>query len=116
LKLEIHGNLADIEPLFFEEILGEDGYVNLSKFTDICDLFHYLPIHKKIDKNDSKNLCYIMSSNCYGKFNENIDQGGYMKKFLDLLWLKISDKFNTIAEAYRYFDVNFNGRVSFNEF
>lgn len=57
-----------------------------------------------------------MSSNCYGKFNENIDQGGYLKKFLDLLWLKISDKFNTIAEAYRYFDVSFKGRVSFNEF
>ena len=53
LKLEIHGKVADIESLILEEILGEDGYVDLSKFTDICDLFHYLPIHKKIDKNDS---------------------------------------------------------------
>jgi Ca2+-binding EF-hand superfamily protein len=35
---------------------------------------------------------------------------------LDLLWLKISERFRSIADAYRYFDVNFNNRVSFNEF
>ena len=35
---------------------------------------------------------------------------------LDLLWIKISERFKGIAEAYRYFDVNFNNRVSFNEF
>lgn len=35
---------------------------------------------------------------------------------LDLLWIKIQEKFNHIAAAYRYFDVNFNNRVSFNEF
>lgn len=35
---------------------------------------------------------------------------------LDLLWIKINERFRTIAESYRYFDVNFNNRVSFNEF
>lgn len=35
---------------------------------------------------------------------------------LDLLWIKINERFKSIAEAYRYFDVNFNNRVGFNEF
>ena len=35
---------------------------------------------------------------------------------LDLIWIKIADRFKGMAEAYRYFDVNFNNRVSFNEF
>ena len=35
---------------------------------------------------------------------------------LDLLWLKISERFKGLSEAYRYFDVNFNNRVSFSEF
>lgn len=33
-----------------------------------------------------------------------------------MLWIKISEKFRGLAEAYRFFDVNFNNRVSFNEF
>ena len=35
---------------------------------------------------------------------------------LDLIWIKIADRFKGMAAAYRYFDVNFNNRVSFNEF
>jgi Ca2+-binding EF-hand superfamily protein len=35
---------------------------------------------------------------------------------LDLLWIKLDERFKGMAEAYRYFDVNFNNRVSFNEF
>ena len=35
---------------------------------------------------------------------------------LDLLWIKIDERFKGMAEAYRYFDVNFNNRLSFNEF
>ena len=57
-----------------------------------------------------------MSSNTRKGFSACENQGGIVKKMLDLLWIKISEKYNNIAEAYRYFDVNFNNRVSFNEF
>ena len=35
---------------------------------------------------------------------------------LDLLWIKIQEKYTSLPEAYRYFDVNFNNRVEFAEF
>jgi hypothetical protein len=35
---------------------------------------------------------------------------------LDLLWIKIQEKYESLPEAYRYFDVNFNNRVEFAEF
>lgn len=59
-----------------------------------------------------------MSGNTYGgpTSNDMYDQGGPLKKMLDLIWIKIADRFKGMAEAYRYFDVNFNNRVSFNEF
>lgn len=59
-----------------------------------------------------------MSGNTYGgpTSHDMYDQGGPLKKMLDLIWIKIADRFKGMAEAYRYFDVNFNNRVSFNEF
>ena len=63
-------------------------------------------------------MWFIMSSNCHGGHTttELKDQGGSLKRILDLLWIKISERFKSIHEAYRYFDVNFNNRVSFSEF
>ena len=88
------------------------------KLCDIVDLFIYLPITKNRIPNESKDLFFIMSHNTYGGHTagEVKYQGGPLKKMLDLLWIKISERFKGIAEAYRYFDVNFNNRVSFNEF
>lgn len=68
--------------------------------------------------NDSTDVYYLMSGNTYGgaTSNDMYDQGGPLKRILDLIWIKIADRFKGMAEAYRYFDVNFNNRVSFNEF
>lgn len=35
---------------------------------------------------------------------------------LDLLWIKLAEKYRGVADAYRHFDVNYNNRVTFNEF
>lgn len=88
------------------------------KFCDIVDLFVYLPMQKLPLSNDSTDIFYLMSGNTYGgaTSHDMIDQGGQFKRILDLIWIKISDRFKGMAEAYRYFDVNFNNRVSFNEF
>ena len=47
---------------------------------------------------------------------ESAVQGGTLKRLLDFLWIKVSEKFRGLAEGYRFFDVNFNNRVSYNEF
>ena len=63
-------------------------------------------------------MWYVFSSNVHaGPTDKQVaSQGGPLKKILDLLWIKINEKFHGLSEAYRFFDVNFNNRVSFNEF
>ena len=58
----------------------------------------------------------VMSSNTQKKHTHKPTQGGYIKRMLDLLWIKIQEKYESLPEAYRYFDQNFNNRVGFNEF
>lgn len=98
----------------------QDGdRVDLNKINDLCDLFFYLPKkQKKNARNESSDMWYILSSNIHSgpTTSEVAVQGGPLKKILDLLWIKIHEKFRGLAEAYRFFDVNFNNRVSFNEF
>ena len=109
------GGLDGVEDMILDEI-REGDEINLSRFNDIVDLFIYLPVKNERNSNDSSNLFMVMSSNTRKGFSACENQGGIVKKMLDLLWIKISEKYNNIAEAYRYFDVNFNNRVSFNEF
>jgi Ca2+-binding EF-hand superfamily protein len=62
-------------------------------------------------------LYYVLSSNTEGTATHiPKHECGLLHRMLDLLWIKIQEKFQRISEAYRYFDVNFNNRVSFNEF
>lgn len=109
--------LDKVEPMILEECRQGD-MVNLQKFCDIVDLFVYLPMQKLPSSNDSTDVFYLMSGNTYGgpTSHDMIAQGGPLKRMLDLIWIKIADRFKGMAEAYRYFDVNFNNRVSFNEF
>ena len=89
----------------------------MQNFVDIVDLFFYLPMTKPYIKNDSKDIYFILSSNTQGGHEaQGAYQGGKLKRMLDLLWLKISERFKSLADAYRFFDVNFNNRVSFSEF
>lgn len=85
----------------------------------MCDLFFYLPEKSRPNqRNESENMWFVLSSNVHGGHTSGKEdnQGGPLKRILDLLWIKIAERFGSIHEAYRYFDVNFNNRVSFNEF
>lgn len=48
----------------------------------------------------------------------NLDQPDdiYLKRMLDFVWIRIQERFKKLSPAFRYFDFNFNNRVSFNEF
>jgi|LauGreDrversion4_2_1035121.scaffolds.fasta_scaffold3980099_1 hypothetical protein len=57
--------------MILDEITEADGWLNLSTFTDIVDLFFYYPMHpKKGIKNLSSNLTYVMSSHTRGFFDD----------------------------------------------
>ena len=111
---------GELGALVLQEIGSDCGTkVDLAKLNDLVDLFFYLPTKQKPNaRNESESMWFIMSSNCHGGHDtgERPDQGGPLARILDLLWIKIAERFPSIHEAYRYFDVNFNNRVSFNEF
>ena len=40
----------------------------------------------------------------------------HLRRMLEFCWLRIQERFKAFSPAYRFFDINFNNRVSFNEF
>ena len=73
----------------------------------------------KKDRNFSKELYYILTSNMFSKHGQKIetdqDKLG-IKECLDKLWEKIQERFYKVALAFRYFDINNNQQISYNEF
>ena len=39
-----------------------------------------------------------------------------MRRNLELIWLRLDERFSNFSAAFRFLDMNFNNRVSFNEF
>ena len=108
---DLHGCIDVIK-----EEVEEGGKINMQKLTDLVDLFYFLPITVQKDKNNSSKMFMVMSSNTQNQYTIDNRQGGNLKRMLDMLHIKLSEKFRNLAEAYRYFDQNFNNRVSFAEF
>lgn len=88
----------------------------------MVDLFTYLP--KKLSKisqgNLSPDIFRILSSNSKDKATAEKDMATLdetrLKRNLELIWLRINERFNNFSQAFRFFDMNFNNRVNFNEF
>ena len=40
----------------------------------------------------------------------------HLRNILASVWVRIQERFKNFSPAFRWFDVNFNNRVSFNEF
>jgi Ca2+-binding EF-hand superfamily protein len=58
----------------------------------------------------------MTGNNCDGHTNTFADPGGDMQKNLDLIWIKLDERFSGIAESFRFFDKNYNNMVHFSEF
>lgn len=39
-----------------------------------------------------------------------------LHRLLEFCWMRIQERFKKLSPAFRFFDLNFNNRVSFNEF
>jgi hypothetical protein len=51
-----------------------------------------------------------------GHSTSQLDPVGKLQRLLDLLWIKLDERFLSIADAFRYFDKNYNNRVTFGDF
>ena len=116
MKIDLVGSIED---LILKEVTGKNGLINLEKFMDILDLFQVVPLKRSKVKNQSKDIYMCLSGNTRDVYNT--DQGndignGNLMKQLDLLWIKLEERFKNIGDAYRYFDKDYDNSVSYSEF
>ena len=113
-------------------IIKEGESVSVSKLSSFIDFFNYVPYRTKKDKNNSKELYYVMTSNQHGEAtydsngqntqttmasqSEIDNESKHFKKLLGIIWSKIYERFPNINHAFRFFDCDYNQSVSFNEF
>jgi len=122
-KYETHDLLDPVNQALLDELVvkskggPDDKMLNLQKFMDLLDLYTLLPMKKDMVINSSENIYQVLSSNTVsGHTWKPTDSGGSLGKMLDLLWIKLDERFKNMADAFRYFDRNYNNRVSFGEF
>lgn len=108
-----------------EDFLNEcctDGVLDMNTLAILVDLFVYLP--KKKDKHAagtlSPDVFMVLSGNSQNKAT-TVETGAssediQTRRNLELMWSRISDRFKTLSAAFRFFDVNFNNEITFNEF
>ena len=70
VKYHLHSTFDTVEADILKEVQQGD-MINMMKFCDITDLFFYLPMQKVINKNNSADVYFILSSNTYGGHTSN---------------------------------------------
>ena len=117
---ETPAQVSKIEELIAESVCDESE-ADLNKVNQIVDLFTYLPKPQSKERpgQASPNIHRVMSSNMKDKATAGLgglpEQGSLVRN-LELIWMRIDERFPNFAAAFRFFDMNFNNRVTFNEF
>lgn len=118
---QIKNNICDMEDIILAEVCS-NGEVDLNAFCDLVDLYTYLP--KKKSKyaagSLSPNIFRVLSSNIQDQasaadLHEPLDQG-LIKRQLEVIAVRLNERFHKLNEAFRFFDVNFKNQITFNEF
>ena len=78
-----------------------------------------MPLRVKKSKNISNDVYYQMlsnkaSSSANSLKNDKIDP--HLSSLLDLLWMKITERFSSMSQAFKFFDVNQSQTISVREF
>ena len=115
-------HLADTEELLLREIgQGDHNMVDLNAFTDMVDLYCYMPgMEKKISSHKSAAIYSVLSSNtkeaASAEKSMESKEEVHRRRTLEFMWIRIQERFATFSPAFRYFDTNSNNRISFTEF
>jgi Ca2+-binding EF-hand superfamily protein len=115
----------ELEQMFIESISTDKGMISKSEFTDMIDVFQYVPIFIKRDKNKSESLYYVLNSNKRGAFEskeellrnlKDDNDAKHLVKIMTLIAIKIEEKFTGLNKAFLFFDENGDREISKAEF
>lgn len=100
--------------------------VDKGKLFTLIDFYQYFPFYVQRDRNFSKEMYYVMSSNTDGgyKWNEGLqkkdldklNQNKSLHSLLEYIHDKIKEKYPKMAKAYRFFDTDHKTAITKEEF
>lgn len=87
----------------------------------MVDLYVYMPnMDEKKEHQKSPAIHNILSSNTKSQATAEKSMESkeevHLRRTLEFMWIRITERFKTFSPAFRYFDRNFNNRISFTEF
>lgn len=127
----IRPEVGQLDPTIEDKVLHfvttKDGEkVDKNKLFTLIDFYQYYPIYVQKDRNQSKEMYYVLSSNTDGGYNwdqglkkkdlETLDQSKDLVYLLEYINDKIKEKHPKMAQAYRFFDVDHKSAISKEEF
>lgn len=126
----IKPEVTDLDPAIEDKVLHfvttKDGnQVDKQKLISLIDFYQYYPVYVQKDRNFSKEMYYVMSSNTDGGYQwkgglkkQQVDnmQNADMHGLLDYINDKIKEKYPKISQAYRFFDIDHKSVLTREEF
>ena len=101
------------------ELITEDDHINMELLTKYADLYSHMPTNMKgwKDRNFSPQMYQALTrTNGYNIKPSTRQEREGVKSLLDIVWTKIEERFSMIKSAFRYFDTDNSGTISYNEF
>lgn len=92
------------------EVLDDQSTVNYERLNLLIEAFQFYPLIVKRDKNVSHSIHQVLNSSKAdpSQADENLirDRGfDYLHSLLELIWIKIQERYLAVAQAFRFFDV-----------
>ena len=127
----IRPEVGQLDPAIEDKVLHfvttKDGEkVDKNKLFTLIDFYQYYPVYVQKDRNQSKEMYYVLSSNTDGGYNwsqglkkkdlETLDKSKDFIYLLEYINDKIKEKHPKMAQAYRFFDVDHKSAISKEEF
>ena len=123
----LHVLPPEIEEKIIGEIAADDSkqLISRQKLNDLVDMYQFLPLKIKRDKNKSEDIYFILHSNKRGapQNREQIlqelreqNERMHLTKISTLVAIKMEEKFPTMAKAFLFFDVDGDRLLTRTEF
>lgn len=125
IKPEVAQLDSTIEDKILHFVTTKDGEkIDKNRLFTLIDFYQYYPVYVQRDRNFSKEMYYVMSSNTDGGYNwkEGKHSSNTNKQPNEMIYLleyindKIKEKYPKMAQAYRFFDTCHKSAIDLKEF
>jgi Ca2+-binding EF-hand superfamily protein len=123
----LHVYPQDIQDKITADLSTDDTQqlISRQRLLELTEMYQYLPLKVKRDKNKSEDIYFIMNSNKRGapQSKEQLlqelkdsNEKMYVAKIITLVAIKLEEKFHTMAKAFLFFDIDNDRRITRAEF